>query len=629
MTLRVRSVLPFLLASSTIAAAAGFDAALLDDFEGFPYLWTASPNVTLSNPAIPAGDPLALPGQGAFERVLSVSAPVRVRIQIQGRICNNGNGVVPVVLLSTPAFDAITADVKTITLGAAHETHVDKKTGEPQRHLEDVDHDGDTDLVLHFRSNETGLACEPAVVPFNGRTADGRAFTAGGASARFGRPFAASEDWSTAEGLSLWYYGRNTGDAVGVELLDNRAPDPGPSGWKLAWSDEFNGPRPHAPGVPPIGRSEIGDGAANGIPGWGNDELESYTDGSERRHRWPRDTWRLRRDAADGSSAMLLRPLQVHIGPADLELERLSSPMAGSRHVSASRVARACGPPSGASEPISIEVSWPQSGEIDFMEYIGRRAEQVFRLDGWPWLCRRPEPLKAPRPRHARRSKPSTPSRSNGSRTDRLVRGRDPLPQRDARERGAEGVGVQPSLLREPEPRHRRLPGRAVGASTVFPQSMLVDYVALIRLRIRRSQSSFSDDFLGWREVSLPFSGFTRSPASEQPGAPDDGLGLQVGPGLRLPASRQRRHRGPAADRQGAAPAAHVRGGRQHERLRRLAAPRGAGGRERRIDRLRSEPARRHHHASPGRSGSPGRRSPSTARPPRASSSAAGDGTAC
>src|SRR5437016_14407198 len=106
MILRSRSLLPFLLASSTVAAAAGFDAALLDDFDRFPYLWTASDNVTRDNPAIPAGDPLALPGQGAFERVLSVAGPRRVAIQIQARLSSSGNGVRSVGLNSTPTLSA-------------------------------------------------------------------------------------------------------------------------------------------------------------------------------------------------------------------------------------------------------------------------------------------------------------------------------------------------------------------------------------------------------------------------------------------------------------------------------------------------------------------------------------------
>ena len=46
---------------------------LLDDFETYPYLWSAKSKATLSNPEIAAGDRLALPGQGVYEHVLQVS----------------------------------------------------------------------------------------------------------------------------------------------------------------------------------------------------------------------------------------------------------------------------------------------------------------------------------------------------------------------------------------------------------------------------------------------------------------------------------------------------------------------------------------------------------------------------
>ena len=46
-----------------------------------------------------------------------------------------------------------------------------------------------------------------------------------------------------------------------------------------------------------------------------------------------------------------------------------------------------------------------------------------------------------------------------------------------------------------------------VGGDTVFPQSMLVDYVRVYQGpdTAERFQSSFHDDFPGWREVMLPY----------------------------------------------------------------------------------------------------------------------------
>ena len=77
----------------------------------------------------------------------------------------------------------------------------------------------------------------------------GQPLTAGGLDASFGRQFVVGQDWSTADGLRFWYYGRNTGDVLTVQLLDNRVADQGPAGWTLEWSDEFNGPAGQPPRV--------------------------------------------------------------------------------------------------------------------------------------------------------------------------------------------------------------------------------------------------------------------------------------------------------------------------------------------------------------------------------------------
>ena len=89
--------------------------------------------------------------------------------------CNNEKGVIAVAILTTDDVDATTVDHATVTFEGASETHVDKKTGQPRRHEEDVDGDGDIDLVLHFRLGDTGLDCDSTEGELTGETFDGQA----------------------------------------------------------------------------------------------------------------------------------------------------------------------------------------------------------------------------------------------------------------------------------------------------------------------------------------------------------------------------------------------------------------------------------------------------------------------
>ena len=78
------------------------------------------------------------------------------------------NGVMPVAVLTTAAFDAATVDPSTVRFGPNAATDVN---GRGQ--FNDVDRDGDVDLVLHFRTRDTGVVCGISSIVLSGSTYSG------------------------------------------------------------------------------------------------------------------------------------------------------------------------------------------------------------------------------------------------------------------------------------------------------------------------------------------------------------------------------------------------------------------------------------------------------------------------
>jgi len=87
--------------------------------------------------------------------------------------CDNKKEVITVAVLTTEDFDALSIDHTTVTFEGASEIHVNKKTGEPLRHMEDVDLDGDMDLVFHFILRDTTLTCSSETGTLVGERYDG------------------------------------------------------------------------------------------------------------------------------------------------------------------------------------------------------------------------------------------------------------------------------------------------------------------------------------------------------------------------------------------------------------------------------------------------------------------------
>jgi hypothetical protein len=100
-------------------------------------------------------------------------AAIEVLIDIKpGSFPNSINlkskGVIPVAILTTAAFDATTVAPLSVKFGPAGATEAHGKG-----HVEDVNGDGKPDLVLHFRTQETGIQCGDTSASLTGETFEG------------------------------------------------------------------------------------------------------------------------------------------------------------------------------------------------------------------------------------------------------------------------------------------------------------------------------------------------------------------------------------------------------------------------------------------------------------------------
>ena len=128
--------------------------------------------------------------------------------------------------------------------------------------------------------------------------------------------------------------------------------------WKLAWSDEFDGPANAAPDA-----SKWGYDLGHGGDGWGNHELETYTKSIDNAH-------------LDGHGHLLIRALRTESGEftsARLKTLGKYTPTYGKIEA---RIKLPFGqgiwPAFWALGADIDKVSWPACGEIDIMENIGK-----------------------------------------------------------------------------------------------------------------------------------------------------------------------------------------------------------------------------------------------------------------
>lgn len=102
----------------------------------------------------------------------ALAFPFRVDIDIKpGSFPNSINprskGVIPVAILTTSDFDATTVDPETLVFADASLLRWT---------TEDVDYDGDMDMILHFATQEVKIGCEDTEARLDGQTLDGKMF---------------------------------------------------------------------------------------------------------------------------------------------------------------------------------------------------------------------------------------------------------------------------------------------------------------------------------------------------------------------------------------------------------------------------------------------------------------------
>ena len=385
-----------------------YDATLLDDFESYPYLWTVDKKAALTNPEIVAGDPLALPAQGAFEHVLQT-------------VQKNGKG-----------------------------------------------------------------------------------------EYSFSRTFPIGQDWSDSPGLSFWYYGRNSKKDVLLSLDNNPAISSNPSTWSLVWSDEFNNKPGTAPNANVWGQ-EVGDGTVNGIPGWGNSELEYYTGGTNNVATDGLGNLKITVKKADGS-------LSCYYGPCEYTSARLLTK--NRFEVAYGRVEARIKVPTGSGLWPAFwmlgtdidQVNWPQTGEIDIMEHVGRLPNEAFGTLHGPGYSGGQSYGKV-----YNLGKPVADDYHVFAvdwQPDKITWLVDGTPYftatpNDAFLQGKQWVFNHPFFILMNVAVGGNF-GGAVGSETIFPQAMSVDYVRLYQTQPAPVSftAAFREDFSGWKKISFPFSAF-------------------------------------------------------------------------------------------------------------------------
>ncbi|TQJ31108.1 carbohydrate binding domain-containing protein [Microbacterium sp. SLBN-146] len=344
----------------------------------------------------------------------------------------------------------------------------------------------------------------------------------------YARSFAQPQDWSAQEGIGFWYEGEGDGRDVTLRVQDATPVEAAPEDWTLAWSDEFDAPA----GTAADSRYWTYE---TGGWGWGNDELQYYSDSTDNA-------------AHDGEGNMVITTRAVE-DPAAAGLECWYGPCeyTSARLITENKVevlhgrmeARAQMPAGEAGIWPAIwtlgndfrDVGWPRTGEIDIMEFVGKLPDEIFGTIHGPGYSGG----------QAYGDTYDFGENLGGQWLTFAVEWEEGeirwYVQRDGGEEilyhTATPADVAPSDWVYEHP-FTLLMNMAVGGNfggpladtLAFPQELKVDYVRVYQApdAVESFETTFVDDEPGWRFVQLPFADFERS--AEQPdGAADDGFG--------------------------------------------------------------------------------------------------------
>ena len=100
--------------------------------------------------------------------VISVSLDIKPG-SFPNSINPRSNGVIPVAILTTSTFDATSVAPSTLRFGASG-----TEAAAVHAALEDADGDSDLDMILHFRTQDTGILCGATSASLAGQTLDGQ-----------------------------------------------------------------------------------------------------------------------------------------------------------------------------------------------------------------------------------------------------------------------------------------------------------------------------------------------------------------------------------------------------------------------------------------------------------------------